>query len=235
MSKGTAPFEICDLGRLGYREAWDAQREVHAAVVAGDAPPTLLWVEHDRVLTFGRRGGRDHLLEDEASLRGRGFDLVDVDRGGDVTYHGPGQLVGYPILPVGRRVRDYLRALEGAVQDLLQAEGVASEGSPGYAGVWVGNAKVCAIGVAVQRRVSLHGFALNVSTDLRDFETIVPCGLHGTSVTSLERLLGRPVTLEAAKAALAPRLAARLAALLPPRNRDAADIAPPTDVGRLAT
>ncbi len=230
-----APFEVRDLGRLPYREAWDVQREVHAAVVAGEAPPTLLWVEHDRVLTFGRRGGRDHLLESEASLRARGFDLVDVDRGGDVTYHGPGQLVGYPILPVGRRVRDFLRALEGAVQDLLADVGVASEGSPGYAGVWVGNAKVCAIGVAVQRRVALHGFALNVATDLRDFETIVPCGLHGTSVTSLEALLGRPVSLEEAKAALAPHLAARLAPLLPAANREAADIAAPTDVGRVAS
>ena len=230
-----APFEVRDLGRLPYREAWDVQREVHAAVVAGEAPPTLLWVEHDRVLTFGRRGGRDHLLESEASLRARGFDLVDVDRGGDVTYHGPGQLVGYPILPVGRRVRDFLRALEGAVQDLLADVGVASEGSPGYAGVWVGNAKVCAIGVAVQRRVALHGFALNVATDLRDFETIVPCGLHGTSVTSLEALLGRSVSLEEAKAALAPYLAARLAPLLPAANREAADIAGPTDVGTLAS
>lgn len=208
------PFVVRDLGRLAYREAWDVQHEVHASVVAGERPPTLLLVEHDPVLTFGRKGGRDHLLVPENEVRARGFDLVDVERGGDVTYHGPGQLVGYPILPIGRRVRDYLRRIEEAIVALAAEYGVRAEGSPGYAGVWIGDTKLCAIGVAVKRGVSFHGFALNVATDLSHFETIVPCGLEGTGVTSLTALAGRPVSLDEARERLVPHLSERLADLI---------------------
>lgn len=210
-----APFVVRDLGRLGYRDAWDVQHEVHDAVARGAAPPTLLLVEHDPVITFGRKGGRDHLRVAPDVLVRRGFELVDIERGGDVTYHGPGQLVGYPILPIGRRVRDYLRRLEGAVVDLAADYGVAALGSPGYAGVWIGDAKLCAIGVAIKRNVSFHGFALNVATDLTHFDTIVPCGLEGTSVTSLSRLTGRDVPLAEAADRLVPHLARRLGDMLP--------------------
>lgn len=208
------PFVVRDLGRLAYREAWEVQHETHAEVVAGTSPPTLLLVEHDPVLTFGRKGGRDHLLVPESELNARGFELVDIERGGDVTYHGPGQLVGYPILPIGRRVRDYLRRLEASIVDLAAEYGVEAEGSPGYAGVWIGSSKLCAIGVAIKRGVSFHGFALNVATDLRDFETIVPCGLEGTSVTSLSELTGRSVTIDEARERLVPHLEAHLADLI---------------------
>jgi lipoyl(octanoyl) transferase len=152
----------------------------------------------------------------EPELIARGFELVDVERGGDVTYHGPGQLVGYPILPIGRRVRDYLRRIEDAMVDLAAEYGVEAEGSPGYAGVWIGDEKLCAIGVAVKRGVSFHGFALNVATDLSHFETIVPCGLENTGVTSLTRLAGRTVTLDEARERLVPHLARRLRDLLAP-------------------
>ncbi len=189
-------FEVVDLGRLDYREAWDAQRAVHAEVAAGDRAPTLLLVEHEPVITFGRKGGREHLRVPEDELRARGFALYDIERGGDVTYHGPGQLVGYPIFPVGRRVRDYLRSLEAALVGVLARHGVVGVGSPGYAGVWVGDEKVVAIGVAVQRNVSFHGFAMNVHTDLSHFETIVPCGIADRGVTSLSRLVGRHVSLD---------------------------------------
>ena len=189
-------FEVVDLGRLDYREAWDVQRSVHAAVAGGDRIPTLLLVEHDPVITFGRKGGREHLRVPEADLRARGFALYDIERGGDVTYHGPGQLVGYPIFPVGRRVRDYLRSLEAALVRVLAEHGVVGVGSPGYAGVWVGDEKAVAIGVAVQRNVSFHGFAMNVHTDLSHFETIVPCGIVDRGVTSLSRLVGRHVPLD---------------------------------------
>jgi lipoyl(octanoyl) transferase len=209
------PFLVRDLGRLGYRDAWDVQHDVHAAVVAGDAPPTLLLVEHDPVITFGRKGGRDHLLAPPEELAARGFELVDIERGGDVTYHGPGQLVGYPILPIGRRVRDYLRRLEGAIVDLAADYGVRAVGSPGYAGVWIGDDKLCAIGVAIKRGVSFHGFALNVATDLSHFGTIVPCGLEGTGVTSLTALTGRDVSLDEVKARLVPHLARQLEDMLP--------------------
>jgi lipoyl(octanoyl) transferase len=177
-------------------------------------------VEHDPVVTFGRKGGRDHLRVDEAVLRARGFALYDIERGGDVTYHGPGQLVGYPIFPVGRRVRDYLRSLEAALVRVLAAFGVAGAGSPGYAGVWVDDEKVAAIGVAVQRHVAFHGFALNVHTDLSHFETIVPCGIADRGVTSLERLLGRPVGLDEVR----PHVVAAFHAEFGP------DAAPPQEV-----
>jgi lipoyl(octanoyl) transferase len=190
---------VCDLGFMDYQEAWEVQLRTHRAVASGEAAPTLLLVEHPPVITFGRKGGREHVMVSEDFLTSRGFSLYDIERGGDVTYHGPGQLVGYPIFPVGRRVREFLRALEAALVAVLAGYGIESEGSEGYAGVWVGDDKVAAIGVAVKRDVSFHGFALNVHTDLSHFEYIVPCGLAGKGVTSLERLLGRPVTLDEVK------------------------------------
>jgi lipoyl(octanoyl) transferase len=195
-------FAVRDLGRMPYREAWDIQLETHAAVAEGRLPPTLLLVEHPPVITFGRKGGRENLLTSEEFLRERGFDLFDIERGGDVTYHGPGQLVGYPILKVGRRVQEYLRSLEGTLVSVLERFGVSGQGSPGYAGVWVGDSKVVAIGVAIKRDVSFHGFAMNVDTDLSHFEYIVPCGIADKGVTSLSRLLGRKVLLEEVKPAL---------------------------------
>jgi len=195
-------FVVRDLGHLDYQQAWEVQLSTHAAVAEGRLPPTLLLVEHPPVITFGKKGGRSNLLVSEAFLRERGFSIYDIERGGDVTYHGPGQLVGYPIFWVGRRVRDYLRRLEQVVIAVLSSYGITASGSPGYAGAWVGNDKVAAIGVAVRRDVSFHGLALNVTTDLTHFEYIVPCGLADKGVTSLSRLLGRPVTLDEVK----PRL-----------------------------
>lgn len=200
------PFLVRDLGRLDYREAWRVQLETHAAVAEGSSPPTLLLVEHPPVITFGKKGGRENLLVREDFLRERGFALYDIERGGDVTYHGPGQLVGYPIFPVGRRVQRYLRGLEAALVATLADFDVESTGSPGYAGVWVGDDKIAAIGVAIKRDVAFHGFALNVHTDLDHFNFIVPCGLVGKGVTSLASLLGRDVSLDEVKPALLRRL-----------------------------
>ncbi len=189
-------YLVRDLGRLPYRDAWRVQLEVHAAVAEGRERPTLLLVEHPPVLTFGRKGGREHLLVSEDEARARGFELFDVERGGDVTYHGPGQLVGYPILPVGRRVREYLRSLETVMVRTFAAFGLDTTGSPGYAGVWLGDEKLVAIGVAIKRNVSFHGFAMNVHTDLARFGAIVPCGLSDKGVTSLSRALGRHVAFD---------------------------------------
>jgi lipoyl(octanoyl) transferase len=196
------PFVVRDLGTMDYKAAWQVQLKTHAAVAEGRAPPTLLLVEHPPVITFGKKGGREHLLVKESFLLERGFSLYDIERGGDVTYHGPGQLVGYPIFRVGRRVQDYLRKLEAVMVQVLDGYGIESCGSPGYAGVWVGNDKVVAIGVAIKRDVSFHGFAMNVRTDLSHFNYIVPCGLKDKGVTSLSKLLGREVTLDEVK----PRL-----------------------------
>jgi len=191
----TEAFEVRDLGLLDYKEAWDIQRQTHAAVAEGREPPTLLLVEHPPVITFGRKGGRDNLLVREDFLLDKGFSLYDIERGGDVTYHGPGQLVGYPIFRVGRRVRDYLRQLEAVMVKVLATYGIESVGSPGYAGVWVGDEKVVAIGVAIKRDVSLHGFAMNVHTNLNHFNYIIPCGLADKGVSSLSQLLEREVSL----------------------------------------
>ena len=190
---------VRDLGRMDYRAAWDVQLSTHAAVAEGRSPPTLLLVEHPPVITFGKKGGRQNLLADPAMLAAQGFSLYDIERGGDVTYHGPGQLIGYPILPIGRAVRSYLRNLEAVMVQVLVEYGVVGEGSPGYAGVWVGDEKVVAIGVAIKRNVSFHGFAINVATDLTHFSYIVPCGIRDRGVTSLQKLLNRPVTLAEVK------------------------------------
>jgi lipoyl(octanoyl) transferase len=196
----TKGFLTRDLGYLDYAAAWDEQKRTHAAVVAGDAPPTLLLVEHPPTITFGKKGGRDHLLASPAWLESQGFRLYDIERGGDITYHGPGQLVGYPIFPVGRKVQWFLRNIENALIRMLADYGIASVGSPGYAGVWVGDSKVAAIGVAIKRDVAFHGFALNVSTDLSHFSYIIPCGIRDKGVTSLSQLLARAVPLDEVKA-----------------------------------
>lgn len=215
-----AAFAVRDLGRLDYREAYEIQLETHAAVAEGRQEPTLLLVEHPPVITFGKKGGRENLLADQAWLDEHGFSLYDIERGGDVTYHGPGQLVGYPIFRVGRRVQVFLRGLENAMVALLDDFGIAAAGSPGYAGVWVGNDKVVAIGVAIKRDVSFHGFALNVHTDLSHFEAIVPCGLADKGVASLTSLLGRHVPLDEVK----PRLIHHLRAVFDaPDDRPSAD------------
>lgn len=197
-------FLVEDLGLMPYLEAWEYQKRVHQEVAQGLRPETLLLVEHSRVITLGRKATGENLLFPEAWYREMGFELFWVERGGDVTYHGPGQLVGYPIFRVGRKVRDFLRRLEGALIQVAASYGIEAHPSPGYAGVWVRRGadeeKLAAIGVAVKEGVSFHGFALNVNTDLNDFSVIIPCGLKGKGVTSLERLLGHKVPMEEVKA-----------------------------------
>jgi len=193
-------FLVEDLGFLGYKEAWDYQKKVHAEVSAGKRPPTLLLVEHPKTITLGRKASGENLLFPEAWYKKQGFEVFWVERGGDVTYHGPGQLVGYPIFPVERRVRDFLRKLERVVIEVASHYGIPAYATPGYAGVWVGDDKLAAFGVAVKEGVALHGFALNVNTNLEDFRVIVPCGIRDKGVTSLEKLLGHPLPMDAVKA-----------------------------------
>jgi lipoyl(octanoyl) transferase len=194
------PFVVRDLGRMDYQEAWAVQLETHAAVAEGREPPTLLLVEHSPVITFGRKGGRENLLVTESFLQDKGFSLYDIERGGDITYHGPGQLVGYPIFKVGRGAREFLRKIEEALVQMLASYGLGAHGSPGYAGVLLGeNLKIASIGVAIKRDVSFHGFALNVHTNLNHFNYIVPCGLTDKTMTSMTEQLGRHVSLEEVK------------------------------------
>ena len=208
---------MIDLGRMAYVPVLERQRERNAAVGAGTAGPALLLVEHDPVVTVSRRpAARDHVKVSEAELNRRGIALEPTDRGGDVTYHGPGQLVAYPIVRL-RDLRptltltDYLRSLEAAVIATLGTFGVAGTTECGATGVWVGTgpdaAKVCAMGVRLRRGVAMHGLALNVTPDLGHFDTIDPCGLGHRPVTSLGRLLGAACpAMEAVKAELAGTL-----------------------------
>jgi len=199
-------FEVELLGLVPYAQAWDYQKMVHAEVVKGLRKPTLLLLEHPRTITLGRAAKPENLLLSEAQYRSQGIELFSIERGGDVTYHGPGQLVGYPIFPVGRQVRGFLRQLEQIIMRVAHTYGIETYATPGYAGVWVRKTapvagwpdieeKLCAFGVAVKQEVALHGFALNVNTNLDDFNLIVPCGLRDKGVTSLQKILGREVCM----------------------------------------
>ncbi|HYF65365.1 MAG TPA: lipoyl(octanoyl) transferase LipB [Herpetosiphonaceae bacterium] len=203
MSKPTVDQRILATRRLGvidYAAAWELQRELAAQRAAEAIPDTLLLLEHPPTYTIGRSGGHDHLLVAPAELAARGATLVEVDRGGDITYHGPGQLVGYPILQIknhGRDLHRYLRMLEQVIIDVLATYDLAGRRFPGYTGVWVGDEKIAAIGIRVNARgVTSHGFALNVATELADFAAIVPCGIADYGVTSLARLLPAAPTLD---------------------------------------
>jgi lipoate-protein ligase B len=192
------PAWIVDCGRMAYGDAWALQRALVRDRQEDRIPDVLLLVEHLPVITVGRAGKKGHILVPEDLLRRRGIELYEIERGGDVTYHGPGQLVGYPILDLQRLDEDvvrYVRVLETTLIAALRPFGIAAERLRGYPGVWVRGAKIAAIGVAVKRKVTMHGFALNVDPDLAHFDLINPCGL-GKPVTSMARLLGRPVTLE---------------------------------------
>ncbi len=181
----------CLVWRLGvgeYGAVLDLQRRLARARMAGRVPDVLLLVEHPPVITCGRGARPDHLRAAPDDLRRRGVGLFEVERGGDVTYHGPGQLVGYPILDLhgyGLDVHLHLRRIERALIGALAAAGLRAGVSPGRTGVWVGERKIASIGIHVARWVTWHGFALNVCTDLRDFDLIVACGLHGVQMTSL--------------------------------------------------
>jgi lipoate-protein ligase B len=191
---------------MAYDQAWALQRELVAARQAGEAPDTLLLLEHPPVITLGRSGETEHLLGSEAELERRGVEFVETDRGGDITFHGPGQIVGYAIVDLAARGRDlhrYLRDLESVVIQALAEFGIVAERVAGLTGVWVGEAKVAAIGIRVSRWVTHHGFALNVDTDLSYFDLIVPCGIADRRVTSMEALLGRLVDRGVVEDALA--------------------------------
>ncbi|RMF00490.1 MAG: lipoyl(octanoyl) transferase LipB [Bacteroidetes bacterium] len=217
-----------DLGRIDYQQAWDYQRELQQQLIArkranrerlkqGLAPEPqehhLLFCEHPPVYTLGKSGSVDHLLLDEAALAAAGFSFYKINRGGDITYHGPGQIVGYPIFDLDcffTDVHRYVRYLEEAVILTLAEYELEAKREPGYTGVWLPatdqlpERKICAIGVHLSRWVTLHGFAFNINTNLAHFRHIVPCGIKDANkdVTSMAQELGAAVDIEAVKAKL---------------------------------
>jgi lipoyl(octanoyl) transferase len=204
---------VLDWGRTRYEAAWRAQDELVARRIAGEIGDTLVFTEHDPVYTVGlRSGAADHLVWAADHLAREGIEVVKTNRGGDITYHGPGQLVGYPIVDLSARkdLHDYLRLLEQVLINTVGGLGLVATRREGKTGIWVGTRKIAAIGVAVRRWVAYHGFALNVQPNLAHFQGIVPCGISATegTVTSLQAELGREVDLTEVKARLAREFAA---------------------------
>jgi lipoyl(octanoyl) transferase len=200
-------IEVRRLGTVPYADALDLQHRLVEARKAGEISNQLLLLQHPPVITLGvkARNDRSHVLASQDDLLERGVEIVESGRGGDVTFHGPGQIVGYPILdlrPDRCDVHRYVRDLEEVLVRTLATFGVDSQRSPGLTGVWVGHDKIAAIGVRIARWITSHGFALNVNTDLSQFDLIVPCGIRNRGVTSLARLLGRTVELVAVEDAI---------------------------------
>lgn len=212
-SLGLRPLRITDLGLISYSECWDYQRRLASEVGSELTPETLLLLEHPHTYTCGKRGGRDNILVTAADLEALGVSVLDVDRGGDVTYHGPGQLVAYPIINLHNYgpiidYSSYVRRLEDVLFDTLADFAITAERVRFLSGAWslVGDVpeKIAAIGVKVDvKGITTHGIALNVTTDLTFFEHIVPCGIRGKGVTSMSRILGSEVDMQSVKTSFA--------------------------------
>jgi len=201
---------LIDIGRSEYSTAWDLQKAILQERVLGNVPDTILLAEHSHTYTIGKSGGDDHLLASEDELRDNNVAVFKIDRGGDITYHGPGQVVCYPIIDLNGYYNDvhrYMRDLEEVVIRTLREYGVEGSRDPEYTGVWVNGEKVCAIGVKISRWVTMHGFAFNVNTDLSYFGRIIPCGIFHKGVTSLSQLLGRTMDLADVKKKVALKFA----------------------------
>lgn len=180
---------VQNIGRKSYKAVWDLQKEMQQQRIKGEIDDTLILVEHDPVYTLGKNANEDHLLQS----RDESIDVFNIERGGDITFHGPGQLVGYPILDLSnykKSVSWYMRTLEQVLIDTLIEFKITAQRNDGLTGVWVGNEKIAALGVRISRWVTMHGFALNVNPDLSFYDGIIPCGIFDHGVTSMEQLLG---------------------------------------------
>ena len=182
-------INIVDLGRIDYQTAWDFQKEFHKKVQIGKEIDTLFLLEHDPVYTLGKNANKNNLLEQPESE----VKVFNVERGGDITYHGPGQLVGYPILDLHhyqKNISWFMRTLEEILIETLSTFGIKANQRDGLTGVWVGDEKIGAQGVRISRWVTMHGFSLNVNTDLTYFDSIVPCGITNCGITSMKKIIG---------------------------------------------
>jgi lipoate-protein ligase B len=190
---------IIDLGLIDYKEAWDLQHDLWARRVRGEVPDLLLFLEHPHVITLGRRGNRSYLIASPEVLEAMAIPIYHVERGGDVTYHGPGQLVVYPIFNLkeyGYRLIRYVDQLEEVILCVLKDFGMEGRKDSLNRGVWVNGEKIASIGVTIKRWVSFHGFSLNYETDLKCFDLIHPCGLVGKKMTSMTKILGAEISRE---------------------------------------
>ncbi len=194
----TEQIIVLDLGHRPYQEVWDLQKEMQAKRINTEIEDTLILVEHEPVYTLGKNADENHLLQN----RDESVDVFQIERGGDITFHGPGQLVGYPILDLSnykRSISWYMRTLEQLTIDVLDEFGITANRIEGLTGVWVGDEKIAAQGVRISRWVTMHGFALNVNTDLSFYDGIIPCGIFDHGVTSIEQLLGEKQDMEIVK------------------------------------
>ncbi len=187
-----------NLGLIDYKQAWDLQYETFAKRLKDETEDTLFLLQHPHTYTLGKVAGKENLLLNDEQLKELGISVHEIDRGGDITYHGPGQIVGYPIIKLSNWKEDthaYLRALEEVIIKTCDEYGLRSFRNSKYTGVWVGNRKIAAIGVRISRWVTMHGFAFNVNTDLSYFGGIIPCGIKDKDVTSLQSELGKEINL----------------------------------------
>ena len=193
---------IVDLGTIAYQEAWDLQHKIHETKQAGLEADVLLLLEHPHVFTLGKNAKKENILVSESALKDEGIDCVSIERGGDVTYHGPGQLIGYPIFFIEARklkVVDFVDRLEEVMIRVLQSYGLPAERNPLNRGVWVKSSKLGFVGIALRRGITLHGFALNVAPKLSYYNMIYSCGLKGVEIVSLSSLLRKSISMEEVK------------------------------------
>lgn len=191
-----------DLGKRDYKEVWDMQRELHLKRVDGEIPDTLILVEHNPVVTIGKSGKSENIKMPVQMLKEKGIDLYHIERGGDVTFHGPGQLVGYPIFNIKQGlvgIKRFITMIEDVIIGVLADFDIKAEKRERLIGVWTEMGKICSIGIAVKRWVSFHGFALNVNTDLRYFDLINPCGFKDIKMVSMQEIIGQEVSMELVK------------------------------------
>lgn len=190
---------ILKLGTEPYKKIWDLQHQIHRMRVNSQINDVLILLQHNHVYTLGKVAKKNHLLLDEKLLIEQGIELFEIDRGGDITYHGPGQIVGYPIIKLNELYEDvhrYLRELEEVIIRVLNEYNVRAYRIPEYTGVWVNDEKISAIGIKISRWVTMHGFAFNINTDLEFFDKIIPCGIFDKGITSLKKILGKNVDLD---------------------------------------
>ncbi|MFA7228256.1 MAG: lipoyl(octanoyl) transferase LipB [Melioribacteraceae bacterium] len=195
-------FDYCDLGLIDYKQAWDLQKEIFNRRLRNEIDDTFYLLEHPHTYTLGKVSEKKNLISTDSQMKELGISVYEIDRGGDITYHGPGQIVGYPIIKLSDWKEDthlYLRGLEEVIIQTCREYGIETERNPKYTGVWIGERKIAAIGIKVSRWITMHGFAFNVKTDLTYFNGIIPCGIKDKEVTSLEKETGGVVNTDDVK------------------------------------